>query len=181
MDYVAAPLSGDKPRLGLARSLPSAFRLPPALLGLILAWAFFASPALGQGRSGLAQPTDLREEASQIAASGRPLVVLFSQRNCSWCDHARMHLIPMSLQTDAAALFRQIDLDSDAPLIDFAGRATTQRRFAREQNARFTPTLTLYGPDGQILGEPILGMRLPDFYSHYVEQAILQARSTLQP
>lgn len=181
MRCVTVTLAGNEPGLGTTWFLPRAPWCQHTILALILAWAFFVPPALSQGLPSLIQPTDLRIEAGQIAAQARPLVVLYSQRNCSWCDRARMHLIPMSREASPTAIFRQIDIDSDAPLIDFTGRTTTQRQFARAQNARFTPTLTLYGAHGQVIGEPILGMRLPDFYSQYVEQAIAQARSTLQP
>lgn len=116
-----------------------------------------------------------------MAHTSRPMVVLFSQRTCSWCDQARTHLVPMARASDehAPALFRQINLDSDAALIDFSGRQTTQRAFAKAEKVRFTPTVVLFGANGERLGDPIVGMRLPDFYSQYVEQAIEDARTQI--
>lgn len=166
---------------GLQRVAAVTRRAGPAGMALILAWAAIASPALGQGLPALIQPTDLRDEAARIADDGHPMVVLYSQRNCGWCDQARTHLVPMSRRSGngSDAIFRQIDIDSDKPLIDFEGRATTQRLFAQTQGVRFTPTVRIYGPDGEPVGAPILGMRLPDFYGQYVDNAIAQARQVI--
>ena len=167
---------------GLQRVAAVTRRAGPAGMALILAWAMIASPALGQGLPALIQPTDLRDEATRIAHDGDPMVVLYSQRSCGWCDQARTHLVPMSQRSGDGidAIFRQIDIDSDTPLIDFEGRTTTQRRFAQAQGVRFTPTVMVYGPDGTPIGAPILGMRLPDFYGQYIENAIGQARQAIR-
>jgi len=77
-------------------------------------------------------------------------------------------------------LLRQIDLDSDAPLKDFAGHATTHRAYAKTQNARLTPTLMFYGPDGKQLAEPIVGFRLADFYGEYIERGIDEGLAVLR-
>lgn len=130
----------------------------------------------------LERPTSLQGDAQEMARSGRPMVVLYSQQGCHWCEQARAYLVPLSNapQTRDLALFRQIDLDSDAPLTDFAGKPTTQRAFARGDRVRVTPTVVIYGADGRRLGSPIVGMRLPDFYGQYVEEAIDAARRSLK-
>lgn len=146
------------------------------ILATILAWA----PARALA-SALPEATDLSEDAHYMRDAIQPMVVLFSQRACSWCDRVRAQLAPMaqSAVTQGAAVFRQIDIDRDAPMVDFSGKATSHRRFSRDEGVRFTPTLIVFGPDGRRLAEPILGMRLPDFYSQYVDQAIEQARSVM--
>lgn len=110
------------------------------------------------------------------------MVVLYSQNGCQWCDVARSHLVPRATQAggEAIALFRQIDLDTDADLVDFDGRATTHARHARAENIRFTPVLVFYGAGGEQLVEPIVGMRLPEFYGLYVDQAITAARERMR-
>jgi thioredoxin-related protein len=166
------------PDSALCRSAASGLTRMARWLAGILACVpltLFAAPPV------LSKPTDLQREAAAMARDGRPMVVLYSQAACSWCDQARSHLVPMARQpeTAARALYRQIDLDSDAELVDFHGRRVTQRAFARAEKVRFTPTVVVYGPDGRQLGEPIIGMRLPDFYGQYVEQAIEMARERI--
>lgn len=131
--------------------------------------------------AGLPEPTDLRSEAPRMAREGLPMVVLFSQSECHWCEEARTYLVPMAQgEGSAKALFRQINLDSDAALADFAGHGTTQRAFARAEGVRFAPTVAVYGAGGEQLVEPIVGMRLADFYGQYVDQAIAAARQRMR-
>ena len=78
------------------------------------------------------------------------------------------------------AIYRQIDIDSDAKLIDFGGARITHRAFARDRKVRLTPTVVVYGPDGVEMGEPIVGMRLPDFYGQYLSNAVERASIKLK-
>ncbi len=181
-------------RAGSQQRTANAMRLK-AWVG-ILAWAtalpaflpgFVAAAADAPARmERLAEPVDLQQESRHMALHGMPMVVLYSQADCRYCDQVRAHLLPMAREqaTQPAerqhALFRQVNLDSNAPLTDFSGRPTTQSAFSKAQAIRFTPTVVVYGPDGRTLGEPILGVRIPDFYSQYVEQAIGQAREALR-
>ena len=45
--------------------------------------------------------------------------------------------------------------------------------------AQFTPTVSVLDAEGRALGEAIIGMRLPDFYGQYVDNAIDHARAAL--
>lgn len=112
----------------------------------------------------------------------KPMLVLFSQAGCSYCEKARAHFLrPMSTQApwQDRAVYRQIDLDSDAALIGFDGTAQTHRSFAKSAGVFVTPTVMVFGPDGSSLAEPIIGVTLPDFYGQYLEQAIEAARSKM--
>lgn len=147
------------------------------LCGLILAW-----PALAAGAP---PPLTL---ASDLAADGRlaqadrlPVVVLFSRTRCGWCDKARReHINAMTANPDAGALFRQVDMDTGAQLIDFSGQATSHRAFARRHAIKLTPTLMFFGNDGRQLAAPIVGYRLPEFYGTLIEDAIEDSRNQLQ-
>lgn len=143
---------------------------------VILAWASGA-PAAAAGL--LPGAVDLAATGRAIASDGAPLVVLYSQDNCGWCDRARSQLVPMSRQPDIGARFAQIDIDRASPLTDFAGRSTTHGRFARDEGIRFTPMLVIYGPSGERLTEPLVGMGAIDFYAQQVAQAIGEARARL--
>ncbi len=135
--------------------------------------------ALCAAQPALPLATDLAADAQRMRAQRLPMVVLYSQADCSYCEQARIYLVPMSGSTPASALFRQVDLDSDAALVDFAGRRTSHREVARSQRVGFTPTVVVYDAAGRELGERIVGMRLPDFYGQYIDNAIEAARTTL--
>ena len=147
------------------------------LVAAILAW-----PPLRAAPPALPGAEDLATDAIAMRDADQPMVVLFSQRACGWCDRARAQLAPMAHEHSLqhGAIFRQIDIDRDTPLRDFSGHVTSHRHFSVTVGARFTPTLLVLGPDGSLLAEPILGMRLPDFYAHYVTQAIEQARTAMR-
>lgn len=154
-------------RRGLRQAASSARRL-----AAILAWL---PVALAAAPGTLTPAQDLVRDARELRARKLPLLVLYSQSDCQWCEKARReYLVPM--QNDGAyrdrVLLRQVDLDSDAALTDFAGRRTTHREFAKGERARVTPTVAFYGPDGERLSEPIVGLRIPDFYQAYLDRAI---------
>ena len=131
---------------------------------------------------GLPAAKDLAADAASMKATSRPMVVLYSQAGCTWCEEARRYLVPMSVDKDTVhpAIYRQIDIDSDAKVIDFGGAGTTHRAFARQRKVRLTPTVVVYGPDGVEMGEPIIGMRLPDFYGQYLSNAVERASIKLK-
>lgn len=171
---------GDDDALGLGKAAHGLeFRIEMQrwlrALALILAWL---PAALGAAVGDIAAAHDLAADAMGMKAGRAVMLVLYSQADCAWCERARNeYLIP--LQKDPAwrprVVLRQIDLDSDAPLVDFAGRKTTHRAFARAERARVTPTLVAYGPDGARLGEPIVGFRVADFYGTYIERLLEEA------
>jgi thioredoxin-related protein len=156
---------------------------PPAaawqrlIFGLILAWWTLAAAALGP----VSPATNLAEDARAARAAGAPVVVLFSRAHCPWCDKARgEHLNAMAAQAVGGALFRQIDLDSDAPLVDFSGQRTSHRAFAQRHHVKMTPTLLFLGDDGRELANPIVGYRLAEFYGTLIEDAIEDSRNRLR-
>ena len=80
----------------------------------------------------------------QAHASRKPLLVLFSETGCPWCECAQLEfLLPTQSKHEyrAKELFRQIDIDQETPLRGFGGGA---------------------------LAEPRLGFGFADFYSAYL-------------
>lgn len=147
-----------------------------------VAWILACVPiALAAAPDALPKADDLARDAALMRADNMPMVVLYSQANCSYCEQARRYLGPMAHDPAMSqrALFRQIDIDSDATLTDFGGRPGTHRSLSRAQKAQFTPTVVVLDADGRTLGEPIIGMRLADFYGQYIENAIDDARRAL--
>lgn len=146
----------------------------------ILSWLPLAA---GAAAGHLAPARDLAADARDMRARGTVMLVLFSQADCPWCARARNEIL-LPLQNDPASrrrvVLREIAIDADTPLADFAGRPTSHRRFAAAEGARFTPTLIIYGPDGSRLADPIVGFRLADFYAEYVNRAIEQGLARIR-
>lgn len=146
----------------------------------ILAWAPFVAGAAERDVAdggGLPRATDLRAVPRDV-----PLLVLFARRDCEYCEQVRRDwLVPMSRTASWRRRVRivQIDVDSDAPLTGFAGEGTSHATFAQQQGMRFTPTVALFDAHGRRLGEPIVGLLLPDYYGIYLERAIDDANARL--
>ena len=151
--------------------------------GLALAACLLAANGPALGANDLPPAADLRAEATQAALLGGPLVVLYSRRDCKYCETVkRDYLKPLASQPRYRdkLLVRQINQDSDLPLLDFHGERTTHARFAASEKIKLVPVVAFYGPNGQRLAEPIIGARLPDFYPSYLEAAIEQSTVALK-
>lgn len=149
----------------------------------ILAWLVMATamaPAFGAPPP-LTLAADLAADGRRAAEQKIPLVMFFSRTRCGWCEKARReHVNAMATNAADGAVFRQIDMDRDAPLVDFSGRRTTHRAFAAAHKIRMTPTLMFFAGDGSGLASPIVGYRLPEFYGTLIEDAIEDSRNQLR-
>ena len=148
------------------------------ILFLILACGISTTAAAQR----IAPAVDLAQEARAAEAAHVPLLVFYTQPDCPYCERARRdYLEPMI--ADPAERDRQrvveVDITSGAPLTDFAGRRTTQARFAGSSHVRVVPTIAFVGARGEPLADPLVGLTLPDFYSTYLDRRIEQAREKL--
>ena len=141
------------------------------LAGLL---AFSAASGLAAGTD-LPAAQNLRADADKAARAGGPLIVVYSRKDCKYCETVkRDYLKPLTANPRYRdkVVIRQINQDSDAPLIDFRGEATTHARFAASEKIKLVPVVAFYGPQGKHLAEPIVGARLPDFYPSYLEESV---------
>lgn len=147
--------------------------------GLILA----CGPALALDASGVLPAGDLRAEAAAAARAGAPLMVIFSRDDCKFCKVIkRDYLAPMARQPRHRdrLVIREIRQDSEQALTGFSGEKTTHASFARSEKVKLVPVVAFYGPDGKQLAEPIVGVRLPDFYQSYLDDGVDNASRKLQ-
>lgn len=157
------------------------FRRAALLAALGLGLHLPAGAARSAGPNELPRAVNLQQESRQAAARGQPLIVLFSRQDCRFCDQVRRdYLMPMARASARdGPVVRQVDQDRDTPLIGFDGTTISHARFASQQKIRLVPVVAFFGPDGQALGKPIVGLRLPDFYQSYLDEAISQAKARL--
>ncbi len=148
----------------------------------ILSWLALmaaAAPALGVPPP-LSLAGDLSADGREAAEARIPVVLFFSRARCGWCEKARVeHVNAMAAQSGGTAVFRQIDVDRDTPLVDFSGRRTTHRAFAAAHKVKLTPTLLFFSGDGTPLADPIRGYYQPEFYGTIIEEAIEESRNRL--
>jgi thioredoxin-related protein len=150
---------------------------------LLLAGLTLHSLTAGAQNPGLPAAVDLRAAAEQAWRANRPLIVLFSRHDCTYCETIRRNYLK-PLANDPRhrnrIVVRQINQDSDAALTDFRGGTTTHARFASSEKIKLVPVVAFYGRDGKRLAEPIIGTRLPDFYQSYLDEAIEKSALALR-
>lgn len=127
----------------------------------------------------LPTPVSLRAAAQAAARSGHALVVMTTLRGCVYCELVRnSYLHPLIREGKAVAV--QIDVQDKALAIqDFDGRTTTPAALAERWQARLTPTVMFFGPDGRERAERLVGVSSVDFYGQYLEQRLEAARQGL--
>lgn len=152
-----------------------------ALLGLsVAAGLILSTPAQANE---IPNAVNLRAEAEHAVRTGLPLIVLFTRNGCRYCEQVRRdYLRPMQKSATAQhpVHIRQIHVDHQTPLIDFTGKSTTHAQFAKQQQISLAPVVAFYGHEGQALAPPIVGLRLPDFYQSYLDEAIKSAQQRLR-
>lgn len=126
---------------------------------------------------------DLHADGERSAREKIPVLLFFDLWDCPYCDRAlREFLVPMAIGEEwrTRAIYRQVEIDRNDPVVDFAGGSTTHRALATSYKVKFTPTLHLLNARGEQLGTPVIGLMTPDFYGAYIEQAISEATRKLQ-
>jgi thioredoxin-related protein len=148
--------------------------------GLILACSL--QPAVAA--TDLPAAVDLRAEAQAAGRAQAPLIVIFSRKDCKYCERVKHDYLKPLLDNPRyrdKLVIRQVNQDGEQEaLADFVGRRTTHAQFATQEKIKLVPVVAFYGPDGRQLAEPIVGARLADFYMSYLETSIEQSRQGLK-
>jgi thioredoxin-related protein len=150
---------------------------------LLMAWivAWGAAPALAE--EGVPHARDLRQEALLARANNAALLVVFVNKPCSYCDTVlNEFLLPLSRNPDyqRKVVMRRIETSSQRDLMDFTGRKTTHRAFARLHGVQMVPTVMLFDETGHALAKPLVGITTVDYYGLYLDEVIDTALARLR-
>ena len=148
-----------------------------ALKAIATGWwsILFAAGPAHSAPPALPAASDLAADGATAKAQRVPVLLFFNRVGCPYCERAlREFLKPMERDPDNAGrlLFRQVEIDKPSKLVDFAGNATTHRKFAQQFNITLTPTIWFVDGEGNPLVEPIVGLRTIDYYGYYLDQSI---------
>jgi thioredoxin-related protein len=93
------------------------------------------------------RPHPLLKDVSDLqSVADRPLAVLFEDSACVACDalHDGHLKRPEVLEALKDFTFVRLDAQSDAPIVDVAGRATTMKDYAAALGVTYRPTIVLF-------------------------------------
>ena len=121
---------------------------------------------------------NLKVDGDAATAAKKPILLFFNLTGCHYCRGAlREVIVPMFRNAGwrAALEFRQITIDEGKSLIDFDGKRIENIAFAQKRKGTFAPTVMVVDGDGQLLGEPLVGIANFDFYGAYVDGLVNKA------
>ena len=153
---------------------------------VIMAFGFLSLPSMAQTRATseelapssrgwekiLPVAKNLKADGDAATAVKKPILLFFNLTGCHYCRGAlREVVVPMFRNAGwrAALEFRQITIDDGKSLIDFDGKSIENIAFAHKRKGAFAPTVMLVDGNGELLGEPIVGLVNFDFYGGYVD------------
>ncbi|WP_245795353.1 thioredoxin family protein [Thioalkalivibrio denitrificans] len=122
----------------------------------------------------LREVTDLQAKA----AEGLPILVEFALTGCPHCHVAEEEFLkPMirSGEYEGKVLIRKLLMDRGNTVVDFDGQEIAARDLARRYGAVVAPTVVVLSPDGELLTDPVVGLKTVDFYGGYLYRAIDRA------
>lgn len=121
---------------------------------------------------------NLKADGDAATVAKKPILLFFNLTGCHYCRGAlREVIVPMFRNAGwrAALEFRQITIDDGKSLIDFDGRSIENIAFATKRKGTFAPTVMLVDGNGELLGDPIVGLVNFDFYGGYVDGLVNKA------
>jgi hypothetical protein len=111
--------------------------------------------------------------------SGWLTIVLFSQPDCVFCEEVRdNYLKPLLAARPRQIAAAEFQLNGSRRIKTWGQGMQSEAEFARQQKARFAPTLMFFGPQGEQLAPPIVGLSR-DFFGAYLDQRIQTASRAL--
>lgn len=154
------------------------------LAGLMtLVMILLMCPITSAAETSLPPAQDLQADSRHVELTGLPLIVMVSLRSCPHCELVRRtHLLPLLRGGRARGIphIRQIELNGQAAMRDFNGRAITHADFAKIYKIKVAPVVMFFGAKGEMLAEPLVGAMIPDFYGAHFDAALAEAISKLQ-
>lgn len=119
-------------------------------------------------------------EASTASKGNKPIMVVFSSDRCNYCDQLNQQVLNPLLKTGDLANrvhLREFKIDRSGKVVDFDGEPVRSHIFVSRYHIYATPTVLLVDPDGDILGEPIVGFNNATTYKILLDKTIKQAQS----
>ena len=109
---------------------------------------------------------DIGDDAQEAAESGRALMVFFHLENCPYC--AKMLRDSFAADSPNAAFIREkfdcVAVDVRGNLeVNWQGKEMTEREFAHQMDAKYTPTIVFFDGEGATL-LTVTGYRKPESF-----------------
>lgn len=125
---------------------------------------------------------DLASDAALAMKARMPLLLVFMQDHCDYCDKLEREVLNPNYATgafDGKVMVRRFMIDDFAAVTGFNGKRMEASTLASELKVYATPTLLLVDAHGHELAQRIVGIDNPDFFAAYLDESIAAARANL--
>lgn len=157
------------------------YRIRLAVCSLALVGAFTRAHAidLSAPHAGIPISHDLTADAILANKARVPLLLIFAQEHCDYCEQLDRELLNPYYYTGAfegKVIARRVMIDSYAAMTGFNGKRVDARELATAMKVYATPAMLFVDAEGNELTERIVGINSTDFLAAYFEQSIAAAR-----
>jgi len=121
---------------------------------------------------------DLSADAALVTSQHLPLLLVFAQDHCNYCDKLDREVLNPSYGVgayDGKVIVRRFMIDSYATVSDFDGKRVDAAELSRKLKVYVTPTLLLVDAHGRELVPRIVGVDNIDFFAAYLDESIAAA------
>lgn len=125
---------------------------------------------------------DLAADAALAMNQHLPLLLVFAQEHCDYCDRLDREVLNPNYSSGAfndKVIVRRFMIDSYATVTGFDGKQVEANALASKLKVYVTPTLLLIDASGHELVERITGIDNIDFFNAYLDESIAAARAKL--
>lgn len=130
------------------------------------------------------ETTDLFSLAKEARDKKVPMLVMFTQRGCTYCAIVEQDfLIPMlrNREYDEKVVIRKMRVDNFDDVVDFDGKIVAADDLMLKYRAVMTPTVVFLDHNGQELSRRLIGLANEYYYGEWLDNAIDTSLSKLRP
>ncbi len=148
-------------------------------VALVIVLMAFASSAMAE--EPFTVVSNLPEQCSKAIAEQKVCLIYVSRIGCPYCTKLEADvLMPLTKVEKLTAQVQLYELPWELQsLVTFQHQNDSAGEFIRRYGIVGTPTLLLLDQQGRELSSRQVGYQSEDFYWHYLEQAIVDARAKL--
>ncbi|MBI3776162.1 MAG: thioredoxin fold domain-containing protein [Gammaproteobacteria bacterium] len=126
---------------------------------------------------------DLSADAALVNSQHLPLLLVFAQEHCDYCDKLDREVLNPNYGTgayDGKVIVRHFMIDNFGTVNDFDGKRIEASALSHRFKVYVTPTLLLLDNHGRELVPRIVGIGNMDFFAAYLDQSIAAAHVKLR-
>ncbi len=144
----------------------------PSQSGIFLWLLLISGGVLSDSATDVVMTDDWSAEAAEARRFGTPVMILFSDKDCGYCDRLKKEVLEPLVKRGELRSFariRELDIDRGGKIRDFDGEKIRTRIFVKRYGIYATPTLMLVDYRGNPLGTPVVGFNEREDYIPYLE------------